>query len=169
MKVNWIVAEMCLPFSTFQSPKGRWKSHFSKNWNVGFLPTGEESDLFFLHGFLRHFVFISFLEKGWALFFNKNEYPLPKDVLYQVVVEIHPVILEKIFGVFLCGFFFFTIFKNVFSLFFYYLPFEKGVALHLNKQFTTPTTTTTTTMTTDNGQYVIKKKLTWAFVSGELK
>ena len=28
---------MCLPFSTFQSLKCRWKSHFSKNWNVGFL------------------------------------------------------------------------------------------------------------------------------------
>ena len=37
MKVNWIVTEMCLPFSTFQSLKGRWKSHFSKNWNMGFL------------------------------------------------------------------------------------------------------------------------------------
>ena len=37
MKVDWIVTEMCLPFSTFQSLKGRWKSHFSKNWNVGFL------------------------------------------------------------------------------------------------------------------------------------
>ena len=36
MKVDWIVTEMCLPFSTFQSLKGGWKSHFSKNWNVGF-------------------------------------------------------------------------------------------------------------------------------------
>ena len=62
---------------------------------MGFLPTGEESYLLFLHEFLRHFVFISFLEKGWALF-NKNEYPLPKDVLYQVVVEIDPVILENL-------------------------------------------------------------------------
>ena len=38
MKVDWIVTEMCLPFSTFQSLKGRWKSYFSKNWNVGFFP-----------------------------------------------------------------------------------------------------------------------------------
>ena len=37
MKVNWIVNEMCLPFSTFQSLKCRWKLHFSKNWNMGFL------------------------------------------------------------------------------------------------------------------------------------
>ena len=37
-KVNWIVIEMYLPFSTFQSLKGRWKSHFSKNWNLGLLP-----------------------------------------------------------------------------------------------------------------------------------
>ena len=37
MKVNWIVTEMCLPFSTFQSLKGRWKSHFGKNWNVRLL------------------------------------------------------------------------------------------------------------------------------------
>ena len=36
MKVDWIVTEMCLPFSTFQSLKGRWKSHFSNNWKVGF-------------------------------------------------------------------------------------------------------------------------------------
>ena len=86
---------------------------------MGFLPTGEESDLFFLHEFLRHFVFISFLEKGWALLFNKNEYPLPKDVLYQVVVEIHPVILEKIFGGFLCVCFlqFFKMYFRYFSIF----------------------------------------------------
>ena len=38
MKVDWIVTEMCLPFSTFQSLKGRWKSHFSKNWNVDYFP-----------------------------------------------------------------------------------------------------------------------------------
>ena len=33
---------MCLAFSTFQSLKGRWKSHISKNWNVGFLPVKYE-------------------------------------------------------------------------------------------------------------------------------
>ena len=84
---------------------------------MGFLPTGEESDLFFLHEFLRHFVFISFLEKGWALLFNINEYPLPKDVLYQVVVEIHPVILEKIFGGFMCVGFFYNFLKCIFAIF----------------------------------------------------
>ena len=31
IKVNWIVTEMCLAFSTFQSLKGRWKSYLTHN------------------------------------------------------------------------------------------------------------------------------------------
>ena len=41
LKGDWIGNESwlnCLPFSTFQSLKGHWKPHFSKNWNVGFFP-----------------------------------------------------------------------------------------------------------------------------------
>lgn len=41
LKDDWIGTEgklivngMCLPFSTFQFLKGRWKLHFNKNWHV---------------------------------------------------------------------------------------------------------------------------------------
>ena len=84
-----------------------------------------------------------------------------------------------------------------FALFRNYLPLEKGWTLHMNKlespspknvlcqvwlklaqwfwrriwkcEMFMTTTTTTTTTTTDNGQILIRKKLTWAFGWGELK
>ena len=65
------------------------------------------------------------LEKSGALHLNKLESPLPKDALCQVWLKL-TLVLEWFLRSFLN-------FVNVFSLFHYYLPLEKGGALHLNK------------------------------------
>ena len=44
------------------------------------------------------------LEKGRALHLNKLEFPSPKVDLCQVLVEIGPVVLEKIFQIGQCIF-----------------------------------------------------------------
>jgi hypothetical protein len=54
---------------------------------------------------------------------NKPEFPLPKDNLYQVWLNLAGLVLEKIF---------FLKF-SVFLLFCCYLPIERGNPLHLNK------------------------------------
>ena len=61
-------------------------------------------------------------EKGWALHLNKLEFPSSKDALCQVWLIFGSMVLKKIF-----------IDVSVFSLFRYYLPLEKGMALHSNK------------------------------------
>ena len=58
---------------------------------------------------------------GGALHLNKHESPSPKDALCQGLVNIGPVVLQKI-----------LYYINVFSLFRYYLSLEKGVDIHLN-------------------------------------
>ena len=63
------------------------------------------------------------LEKGMALHLNKYESPLPKDALCQVWLKLGQWFFRRRF----------LKFVNVFSLFPYYLPLEKGGALHLNK------------------------------------
>ena len=62
------------------------------------------------------------LEKGVALHLNKIESPLPKDALCQVWLNLASWFLRRRLK-----------FINVFSLFPYFLPFEKGVAQHLNR------------------------------------
>ena len=109
-----------------------------------------------------------------VLHLKKHESPSPKDALCQVWLKLAQWFWRRgLLNV-----------VNVFSLFRYYLPLEKGKALYLNKlesrlpkdalckvwlklaqwfwrrrwkceQFTTTTTTTTTTM--DNGQILIRK------------
>ena len=63
------------------------------------------------------------LEKGRALRLNKPKTPLPKDALCQNLVKIGPVDLERKALQF-C--------QCIFTISFY-LPFEKGGALHLYK------------------------------------
>ena len=63
------------------------------------------------------------LEKGVALYFNKFESPSPKDALCLVWLKLAQWFLRRKF----------LKFVNVFLLFRYYLPLEKGVAIHLNK------------------------------------
>ena len=58
-----------------------------------------------------------------ALHLNKLESSLPKDALCQVWLKLALWFLRRRF----------LKFVNIFSLFPYYLPLEKGVALHLNK------------------------------------
>ena len=62
------------------------------------------------------------LEKDWALYLNKFEFPLPKDALGQVWLKLAQWFWRRFFN-----------FVNVFSLFRNYSPLEKGGALHLNK------------------------------------
>ena len=62
------------------------------------------------------------LEKGRALHLNKPESPSPKDALCQVWLKLAQWFWRRRFLNFI----------NVFSLFPYYLPLEKG-GLHLNK------------------------------------
>ena len=138
--------------------------------------------------FVNFFFVISYicnylpLEKSGALHLNKLESPLPKDALCQVWLKLVKWFWRRRF----------LNFVNVFSLFRYYLPLEKGGALHLNKlesplpkdalfqvwlklaqwfwrrrwkceKFTDGQTDRQTT--DDNWS----DKVTWAFSSGELK
>ena len=69
---------------------------------------------------------------GWVLHLNKLESPSPKDALCQVWLKMAQWFWRRRFLNFI----------NVFSLFHYYLPFEKGGALHLNKhEFPSPRNT----------------------------
>ena len=63
------------------------------------------------------------LEEGGVLHLNKLESPSPKDALCQVWLKMAQWFWRRRFFNFI----------NVFSLFHYYLPLEKGGALHLNK------------------------------------
>ena len=123
--------------------------------------------------YLYHFILFS-VEKGMAFHLNKHYLPSPKYALCQVRLKLVLWFLRSRF----------LKFVNVFSLFRYYPPLEKGGALHLNKlesplpkdalcqvwlklaqwfwrrkrkyeKCTTMKTTTTTT--TDNGQIMIRK------------
>ena len=126
------------------------------------------------------------LQKGVTLHFNKLESPSPKDALCQVCLKLAQWFLRRRF----------LKFVNVFLQFLYYLPLEKGGALHMNK-FESPspkdalchvwlkwdqwfwrrrwkcekfmTTTTTTTLQQQWQDKFWSEKLTWAFGSGELK
>ena len=62
------------------------------------------------------------LEKGMAPSFEQTWFPITQGCFVPSLVEIGPVILKKIFKV-----------RQYISLFPYYLPLEKGVALHLKK------------------------------------
>ena len=62
------------------------------------------------------------LEKGVVLHLSKLEFPSPKDALCLVWLKLALLFLRR-----------FLKFVNVFSLFRYYLPLEKGVTLHLYK------------------------------------
>ena len=63
------------------------------------------------------------LYENWmVLHLNKLESPSPKDALWHVWLKLVQWFLGR-----------FLNFKNVFLLFRYYLPLEKGGALHLNK------------------------------------
>ena len=63
------------------------------------------------------------LEIGWVFHLNKVESPSPKDALCQVWLKSVQWFWRRRF----------LNFVNVFLLFNYYLPLEKGRALHLNK------------------------------------
>ena len=63
------------------------------------------------------------LEKGMALHLNKLDSSSPKDALCQAWLKLTLWFLRRRFFKFV----------NIFSLFPYYLPLEKGMALHLVK------------------------------------
>ena len=63
------------------------------------------------------------LKKGGAIHLNKLESSSPKNALCQVSLNLALWLLRRKF----------LKFVNIFLLFRYYLPLEKGVALHLNK------------------------------------
>jgi hypothetical protein len=63
------------------------------------------------------------LEKGATLHLNKLESPPPKDDLCQVWLKLAQWFWRRFLNIF-C----------IFLLFSYYLPLEKGAALHLNKK-----------------------------------
>ena len=63
------------------------------------------------------------LEKGWGHSLNKLDFSSPKNALCQVWLKLALWFLRRRF----------LKFVNVFWLFWYYLPLEKGLALPLNK------------------------------------
>ena len=65
---------------------------------------------------------ISFLRIEWSLFV-KPRVPFSQGCFVKILVEIGPVVLEKIFKI-----------PNVILLFCNYLPFEKGGFPHLKKR-----------------------------------
>ena len=68
------------------------------------------------------------LKKGGVLHLKKFESPSPKNVLCKVWLKLAKWFLRR-----------FLNFIHVFLIFPYYLPLEKGVALHLNKfEFPSP-------------------------------
>jgi hypothetical protein len=71
-----------------------------------------------------NFTFWDYLpfEEDLALYLNKLEFPLPKDTLYQVWSNLAHWFWRRFLKIF-----------NVFLLFCYYLPLEKGYPLLLNK------------------------------------
>jgi hypothetical protein len=73
--------------------------------------------------FLRFCDYLPF-EANLALYLNKLEFPLPKDNVYQVWLNLACWLWRKNF------FYFFS----AFLLFRYYLPLEKSYPLHLNKR-----------------------------------
>ena len=73
--------------------------------------------------YFYYFLFFPNLEKGGGLHSHKLESPSPKDALCQFWLKLVQLFLRRRF----------LKFVNVFSLFRYYLPLEKGEALHLNK------------------------------------
>ena len=62
--------EMCLPLSTLQSLKGRWKSHFSKNWNVGFLPVKKKISNKRIFSSTLCVFYIIYAKKTFSMFYN---------------------------------------------------------------------------------------------------
>ena len=130
--------------------------------------------------YFRYFIIISPQKRAWLLISSS-----PKDALCQVWLKLALWFLRRRF----------LKFVNIFSLFPYYLPLEKGVALHLNKlkspspkdalcqvwlklalwflrrsqkyeKFTDRWTDRRTDRQTDDRR---SEKLTGAFSSGELK
>ena len=89
------------------------------------------------------------LEKGVALHLNKLESPSPKDALCQVWFK-------------LAKWFWRRRFLNIFNIFYsfrYYLPLEKGVALHLNKLESPPLKDALCQVWFEIGPVVLEKKL----------
>ena len=97
---------------------------FGCNWPSG---SGEEGFLISTMYF-RYFVIILPLEKGGALHLNKLESSQPKDALCQVWMKLIQWFWRR---------WFLSIF-NIILIFRHYTPFEKSVALHLNKHESAP-------------------------------
>ena len=88
------------------------------------------------------------LEKGGALHLNKLEFPSPKDALGQVWLKLAQWFWRKRF---LNNF-------NIILHFRYYLPLEKGGALHLNKFESPSPKECFVTSLVENGPVVLEKK-----------
>ena len=87
--------------------------------------------------YFYNFVFIFLWKKAWTFNMNKPKSSSPKDAFYHGLVEIGPVVLEKIFKF------------NVYSLFRTYLPLEKDGPLRLYKfEYPSP-------------KYLIRSKFAW--------
>ena len=101
---------------------------------------------------VRHCIFaislFSALETGVVLYLNKHDFPSPKDALSQVSLKLVLWFWKRRFFKFV----------NVFSLFRYFLPLEKGVVLHLNKlEFPSPKDVFVPSLV-EIGLVVLKKK-----------
>ena len=108
---------MCLPFCN-------WNSHFSKNWNVGFLPTGEESYIFFPSWIFTLFGFYLLLRKRVGPFFSsKMNILYPRMLCTKLWLKLTQWFWRRRF-LFVCLFFY--NFVNAFSLFFLLSPLWKG-------------------------------------------
>ena len=86
-------------------------------------PVVLEKKIFNFVNVLSQFRYYLYLEKGESLHFNKLESLIPKNALCQVWLKLDQWFWRRRFLNFII----------VFSLFRYYLPLEKGGALHLNK------------------------------------
>jgi hypothetical protein len=94
------------------------------------------SELFWFNGCLEddfsitlpYFCYCLPFQEGLALYLNNFEFPLPKDVLYEVWLKLARWFSRRVLEIF-----------SLFLLFPYHLPFEKGVDVHLNNsQFPLP-------------------------------
>ena len=109
--------------------------HIIISWNWTSSSGGKDFQISWMYFY--NFVFISLWKKAWTFNMNKPKSSSPKDAFYHGLVEIGPVVLEKIFKF------------NVYSLFRTYLPLEKDGPLRLYKfEYPSP-------------KYLIRSKFAW--------
>ena len=169
MKVNWIVAEMCLPFSTFQSLKGRWKSHFSKKLKCGVSSYGRRKLLIVSSWIFTPFRFYLLFRKRVGPSFQQKWISFTQGCIVPSCGWNSPSDSGEDFCVVFFFNFFYNFLKCIFAIFLL-SPLWKGCGPSFKQ--TVYDADDDDYDHNDDGQRTIcdnKKKLTWAFVSGELK